>query len=330
MQCHSKLIRSKSLSDDGFQTRGSAAVDTLIERAERADAELYHQFISMAPPMVKKLLGISAARLGGGIVTSVREDVTGFWSNAQGFSFDEPFSAALIDQTIDFLTGGGNLGALIHIAPALLPSDWAEICKRHRIQPSGARYQHICSLEDVCRSVSTDLDVGPMTDVLEWTRFTLRGFDMPDGDLAEMLVPHYSADNVQTYAAWDGDQMVAGASLFFWQDVAVLNSGSTLPSHRNRGAQSALIAARIGASGDAGCRRLVAQTAKPAPGGSNPSTDNMTRSGLRPLYANPCGRGAIPTQPQQVRLDLEGDFGPRWGRRGYARPVMRRDDFMPT
>ncbi|MGY4652483.1 hypothetical protein ACVWWN_006279 [Mycobacterium sp. URHB0021] len=152
---------------------------------------------------------------------------------------------------------------------------------------AAARYQHICSVEDFRQTASTDLHVGRATNAVEWTRFTMRGFGMPEEDFSDMLGPGYDSDEVQLFAAWDGDQMVAAASSFIWQDVAVFNSGVTLSSYRNRGAQSALIASRAAAAADAGCRWLVTQTAKPDPGTQNPSTNNVIRAGLASLYARP-------------------------------------------
>jgi hypothetical protein len=261
--------------------------DALIERAERAEAEMFHQLISMAPADVKTRFGIATTRFSGGVVTSVRDDVTGYWSDAMGFGIDEPVTTALVDQVVDFFTAEANPDALIHIAPALLPEDWPAICARHGLRPSGARYQHICPVEDLRTVASTDLRVGPATDGLDWTRFTMREFGMPEDDFASLLAPGYSSGNVKLFAAWDGDLMVAGASVFIWQDVAVLNSSSTSAGHRNRGAQSALIAIRAAAAADAGCRWLVTQTGRPEPGTVNPSLNNMIRAGLAPLYARP-------------------------------------------
>ena len=166
-------------------------------------------------------------------------------------------------------------------------SEVVEEVRWHGLRSSQARYQHACPIEDVRPVASTNLHVSPPTDPLEWTRFTMRGLGMPISDLTDMLVPGYCSDSVQLFAACDDAQMVAGASLFIWEDVAVLDSGTTLPSHRNRGAQSALIAARVAAAADAGCRWVVAQTAKPVPGESNPSTNTMIRAGLPLLYARP-------------------------------------------
>ncbi|MCO8273957.1 hypothetical protein M1L60_25490 [Actinoplanes sp. TRM 88003] len=65
---------------------------------------------------------------------------------------------------------------------------------------------------------------------------------------------------------------------------AGLNAAATLPSHRGRGAQSALIAARAAAAAEAGCRHVHAETWKPADGAPNPALANLLRAGLTPLY----------------------------------------------
>ena len=251
-------------------------LDALTERAERAESELFHRLISTAPDAVRSRLGIATARFSGRVVTSVRDDATNYWSNALGFGLDEPVTAALVEPSPTSSSQKRTPGPLIQIAPALLPADWAEICDRHALRSGGARYQHICSGDDFRQTASTDLHVGRATNAVEWTRFTMRGFGMPEEDSSDMLGPGCDSDEVQLFAAWDGDYMVAAASSFVWQDVTVLNSGVTLPSHRNRGAQSALIASRAAAAADAGCRWLVTQTAKPDPGTQNPSTNNRS------------------------------------------------------
>lgn len=265
----------------------SCVLTLKFERAERAEAEMFHHLISRAPAQVKSRFGIGATRLGGRVVTSVRHDVTGYWSNAFGFGLDEPVTAAAVGEVIDFFASEGNKGALLHVAPALLPEDWAAIRDRYALRLSGARYQHICSVNDFRASASTDLRVNRTESAAEWTRFVMQGFGMPEHDYSDILGLGYGSDRMQLFGAWDGDQMVAAAGQFIWEDVAVLNSGVTLSSHRGRGAQSALIASRAAAAADAGCRWLVTQTGKVDPGTTNPSTNNVTRAGFTTLYARP-------------------------------------------
>jgi hypothetical protein len=63
--------------------------------------------------------------------------------------------------------------------------------------------------------------------------------------------------------------------------------GSRSRDKSNKGAQSALLAARAREAASTGCRWLVAETAKPAKGAVNPSLNNMLGSGLRPQYDRP-------------------------------------------
>jgi hypothetical protein len=57
-----------------------------------------------------------------------------------------------------------------------------------------------------------------------------------------------------------------------------------LPEFQGRGAQSALIAARMRAAIDAGCGLLVAETGDEQPGEHNTSLHNLLRLGFRVLY----------------------------------------------
>lgn len=84
--------------------------------------------------------------------------------------------------------------------------------------------------------------------------------------------------------ARDGDRIVAGANLYLHGTVASLNSGGTLPTHRRRGAQSALISARLKAARAAGATWVVGEAGVPAGARSNPSLDNQLRAGLVVRY----------------------------------------------
>jgi GNAT superfamily N-acetyltransferase len=135
-------------------------------------------------------------------------------------------------------------------------------------------------------SHTTELSVRPVdpVDFSRWAQTTLHGFGMPTVGLADMMTEAATRPGFRPFAAWDGDDMVATANLFVHGSVGSLNSTATLSTHRNRGAQSALIAARAMAAADAGCRWLSAETGRPPGGEVNPSLNNLLRRGLRPLY----------------------------------------------
>jgi hypothetical protein len=99
-----------------------------------------------------------------------------------------------------------------------------------------------------------------------------------------MIAAGVRSSGFQPFAAWDGDDMIATANLFISGGVASLNTGATLMTHRNKGAQSALIAARARYAERAGCHWLIAETGQPASGSKNPSLDNLLHAGLDVRY----------------------------------------------
>ena len=260
--------------------------DEIGSLAEAAEAEFMYQYESTASPATKRALGIETARIGGGVCLSVRHDVTGYWSKALGFGVTEPVTEELVDELVAFYLAKKATGAVIQIAPARLPEDWPEICRRHGLTPTSPWIKLVGAVDHVQMSHTTDLSIRPVDpdDYPQWASTALRGFGMPTEGLSDMLAEALAHPGFRPFAAWDGDEMVAAANLFVHGTVGSLNATATLSTHRNRGAQSALIAARAKEAANAGCRWLCAETGKPGAGEINPSLTNLVRSGLRPLY----------------------------------------------
>jgi len=118
------------------------------------------------------------------------------------------------------------------------------------------------------------------------------GFASPDGqgvpseesyprDLVERVVGDMaSAEGFsRTLARLDGVP-AGGASLRLSEGIAHLCGAATLPAHRRRGVQSALLAARLEMAAGAGCDTAVVIT---QPGSK--SQENVQRQGFHLLYA---------------------------------------------
>ncbi|MFI5734996.1 GNAT family N-acetyltransferase [Kribbella sp. NPDC051587] len=256
----------------------------LVTLAEQSEAEFMFQYESGAPAEAAAELGISTQRLEDGVVMVMRNDVTGYWNKALGFT---SITDTLIGRILDIYRTEQAPVAVLQLAPDLLPEDWAEISVRHGLTEGGKIVKLIAPIHSVQpEEGKTDLRIGPVTpqDADEWGRLIISAFGMPSGGLDSMLAASVTNPNCRTFAAWDGDQIVAGGSLYLHKSAGVVNAGATAPTHRNRGAQSAIIAARIAAAQDAGCRWVVAEASQPAPGESNPSLNNLIRAGLQPLY----------------------------------------------
>ncbi len=88
-------------------------------------------------------------------------------------------------------------------------------------------------------------------------------------------------------AAYDDGAPIATGALFTAGEVGWLGFGATLPSHRGRGAQSALLAARIALGADLGLRVLVTETGVLRAGKPGPSYRNILRASFREAYVRP-------------------------------------------
>jgi len=252
---------------------------------ERAEAEYFRRFLDRAPTPDRERLGISTASVRGGVVAVVTADPSRYWTKALGFGADGPVDDTLVAEVVDVSTAAGATEGVLAIAPEFLPTDWSAICERHGLV-AGSRWAKSVRAVDTDTdddTARTDLPVRRLTvdDVPGWARIIREAFGMNEPDLSPMLRGAVEDPVAHVFGAFDGDLLVGAAALHVVDGVGSLNTGGTLPSHRGRGVQSALIAARAAAARAAGCRLLTAET-----GGAetDPSYRNLGRAGFVRAY----------------------------------------------
>ena len=255
--------------------------------AERSEAEALYDFEDATPSAGQEALGMSQARIGGGVVLSVRNDPSGFWSKALGFGFDEPVTAELIEEVCAFYRAAGTPRAVIQIAPSALPDDWAEICVKSGLV-GGSTWVKLTAPVDrvLAHTVETNgLRVGPLpvADGPEWTSVMLGTFGM-DESLTPMALASVDRTGWHPFAAWLGDDIVGTGALFARGETGQCFGGATVAEARGRGGQSAILLARAQAAKAAGCRWMVSETGAEQPGEHNSSLHNMYRLGFELLY----------------------------------------------
>lgn len=103
--------------------------------------------------------------------------------------------------------------------------------------------------------------------------------DFPRDVLERVMGDLASASGFSRYLARRGGEIAGGASLRMGDGVAQLCGAATLPAHRRRGVQTALLLARLDLAREAGCDIAVVTT---QPGSK--SQENVQRQGFQLLY----------------------------------------------
>jgi GNAT superfamily N-acetyltransferase len=255
--------------------------------AEPAEAGYMEAMGVSAPPEVRAALGMAHDRVGGGVVLVMTRDPTGgYWSKALGFGVEEPFTADVVHEVLEVYRAHDAPVATLQVAPQALPADWEDVCAREGLV-RGSTWVKLLRDASPAAPAQTDLRVGLVgsDDAARWAEVLLRGFGMPLGPLVDMVASVVRpGSGFDAYAAWDGDALVASATLFVRGPVAAFCGAATLPEHRGRGAQSAFFAARVERARSLGCTHLSAETWKPEAGQHNPSLSNMERAGFDVAY----------------------------------------------
>jgi GNAT superfamily N-acetyltransferase len=270
-----------------------------ITRAiERAEAIAWEKMTAAAPARVATLCGIRAVRVGGAVAALASGiDVLSF-NRVMAIGLDEPATEPMIDELVKLYQSAGVRRFFVQPSPETQPpeivdwlharglvhyNDWAKLYRRAEPAP--------------------DIPATPRVERIGTERAAMfgqivaTGFGMPE-PVQPWLAGTVGREGWIHYLAFDGDVPVAGAALFLHGSLGWLGIASTLPTHRGRGAQGALIARRIRDACEAGCSLMAVETAEDRPERPNPSFRNVVRFGFEVAYLRPNFLLTLPDSPR--------------------------------
>ena len=241
-------------------------------------------------PETIELLGVSAPDLADGVhAVVVRDPMWGYWNKALGFcaTVDEATIGAAVARARD-----QQLPAFaFQVQPRVVPDDWAAITERYELV-EGTMFVKLFGPAEP-RTVETDLRIarlGPEY-AAEFTDVMGVGFGFePTSDAHAFFDSgHYFDGDWASYGAFDGDTLVGVARMLAVPetDAVALFGAATVPEGRNRGAQGALLDARVREARDRGLRYASAETWLENGENLNPSQHNMRRAGLTEVHTRP-------------------------------------------
>jgi len=117
----------------------------------------------------------------------------------------------------------------------------------------------------------------------DFARIVCAAFDL--GEQAEPWLAKLPGHGEwQVFMAFDGEQPVGVGAMYVRDRLAWFDFGATAPEHRRKGSQTAVLAARIDAAIEQGCRQMFTCTGVDVPGDPQHSYKNILKVGFVESY----------------------------------------------
>src|SRR3954449_314382 len=246
------------------------ATARLLEGAER---EALEDMFDAAPP------GLGRAERIGGATVLIAPGLHSFFNRAFAIGIDEPVGPDDVDAILAALRqakewsiqpppGHSELESWLSARGLERRLAWAKVLRGTEPPPDIRTEMHV-------RELGAE-------DGRRFGAVVAAAFGMPEV-MVDWCAALVGRPRWRAYGAFDGDALVGVGALFVDGDVGWLGMGGTLPFHRGRGAQGAVMARRIADAIALGAASIATETGI-LPGRPNPSLDNMLRCGFEIAY----------------------------------------------
>ncbi len=258
----------------------------LVREIERVERDAWADLYAAAPDHVRRGLRLESRRIGENqLLVCAGIDNLQF-NRLNGLGVFTPARGEEVDEAIAAFDAAGVKDWVIHFADEAEGVELA--CAPRELAPHPRAWAKFARDATPASEVGTVLQIREVG-VDEADRFgetAAEGFGMPQivGDWLSALP---GREKWKCFVAFDGAARVGAGALFIDGENAWLGIGATLAEHRGRGAQPAILAARIEAARAAGCQILTTETGIPNSGEAGPSYRNIHRAGFLIAYTRP-------------------------------------------
>jgi len=250
---------------------------------DEIEATAWRDVYAAAPPSVIAVTGMTAERVGAVTLLAAPRLPSSLFNRAIGFGNGAPATDALLDEVLVRFTAAGVIAPWIHVSPAARPVAIAHWLTVRGFAPARRRaWAKVARGREPPPVIETTLAIRELerAEAPALARTLCEAFGLPP-PLCPMIEVMVGRSGWRAYGAFDGDALVAGGLLRCDGRHAWLGFGGTLPGHRGRGAQGALMVRRIADAIAQGASTIATETGEPLDGEKNPSLDNMRRCGFQ-------------------------------------------------
>jgi GNAT superfamily N-acetyltransferase len=258
---------------------------------ELVEADGYGEIFRAAPDSVRREHGVDVHEVAGAtciLLGAARGNL--MLNRVNGLGLRGPVEDAHLDEIDAFFRAGGTRYAIS--VSALAPPDLAPRLAERGFEPGYAWMKFRRGVEPP-PEVETTLRVEEAGAGRGGAFGTIVacGFGLPDF-AAEWFAALAERPRFHLFLAYDGDEPAGAGALFVGDGIGWLGVTATLPEHRRKGAQGAILAARIRLAGELGLGVLATETGERTADRPSNSYRNILRLGfeecyLRPNYVSP-------------------------------------------
>jgi GNAT superfamily N-acetyltransferase len=256
-----------------------------MDIAEQVELAGWAELWSAAPSGLAARHGIEATTIGGALCTAIAEQPSTMLNRVVGLGLYEPASDEVLDAVQSFFERHGQ-PFYVSLNRRAKPSDLGERLQRRGFSTAYAWMKFTRGPEP-----PPPIDSALRVEVAD----PVQGADFGDVVAAgygfEPFVATWLAElpgtSWQCYLAYDDEDPAGAAALYVHDGAGYLSFAATRPEHRRKGAQSALLAARIRDAVEAGCTTLVTETGERIPMKPSNSYRNILRFGFEEAYLRP-------------------------------------------
>jgi hypothetical protein len=259
------------------------------QMADAIEQSAWIQLFQSASSDVRSRFGLDALRIAGAAALCCRQLDSPLLNRAIGISASQ--GQETWTRILSLFGGVEGRGYMVHVwrdAAEARTIEWLKGAGLVRYRRSWVKF--VRGRQAVAEpNVPFRIEHVPSQHASEFGRVLSQGFE-----LAEVGVSLFSAvvgrPRWYPIGAYDSERMVSAGLLFVEGDVGYLMAGTTLADSRGRGAQGAVMRARVALALDLGCRWVVTETGEAVAGAPNHSYNNMLRNrftaiGSRDNYA---------------------------------------------
>jgi hypothetical protein len=250
--------------------------------AESGELEAFRDLYAAAPDG----LGARAEELGGALCLRLEAAPTSaMFNRVLGLGLRGAATMAALDELAAFF--GEEIAWCVALAPQAEPPElpsWLE--RRGFVSGYGwAKFRRGVADPPEARTALRVERVGA-SNTEAFAETFVRGYGTP-AFFREWLARVPGRDGWHCFLASDGDVPAGAGALYVAGQVGWLGIAATLPEHRRKGAQGAILAARIEAAAASGCEAVVTETGQLLEDRPSASYRNIARAGFDEEYVRP-------------------------------------------